>query len=67
MDYLQYYKVLQLHPKHLLRFKPYYKWITFNIERCKNSVKEHAESFKPYYKWITFNIVLLEAVKKYVA
>ena len=38
-----------------LRFKPYYKWITFNTkieERAKETV---FLSFKPYYKWITFN------------
>ena len=36
-------------------FKPYYKWIIFNINKViytrKNSI-----SFKPYYKWIIFNI-----------
>ena len=37
-------------------FKPYYKWITFNIRRVINKVLQKDYSFKPYYKWITFNI-----------
>ena len=39
------------------RFKPYYKWITFNI----SSFIQYSLvllCFKPYYKWITFNIVI---------
>ena len=40
-------------------FKPYYKWITFNIEG-KLPVYDYTiyTGFKPYYKWITFNIVM---------
>ena len=36
-------------------FKPYYKWITFNIYFQK-TIPILVYSFKPYYKWITFNI-----------
>ena len=39
-----------------ISFKPYYKWITFNMEIKKNPPK-NINSFKPYYKWITFNIL----------
>ena len=41
-----------------ISFKPYYKWITFNI-KMKKELKICIESFKPYYKWITFNILNL--------
>ena len=38
-------------------FKPYYKWITFNILVSGAIARGYlAVSFKPYYKWITFNI-----------
>ena len=37
-------------------FKPYYKWITFNIREVIFSAFIIISSFKPYYKWITFNI-----------
>ena len=36
-------------------FKPYYKWIIFNIKITKTD-KMVQNSFKPYYKWIIFNI-----------
>ena len=36
-------------------FKPYYKWITFNISEQQTDFLL-IKSFKPYYKWITFNI-----------
>ena len=39
----------------LSRFKPYYKWITFNIVQTSN-LNWKQIGFKPYYKWITFNI-----------
>ena len=43
----------------LTRFKPYYKWITFNTMQVYNySFKGYAFSFKPYYKWITFNTII---------
>ena len=39
-----------------LCFKPYYKWIIFNMP--KEDVYSYATSgFKPYYKWIIFNIL----------
>ena len=38
-------------------FKPYYKWITFNIKMSKIFLKYVSNCFKPYYKWITFNIM----------
>ena len=38
-------------------FKPYYKWITFNISPSCETVPLSTISFKPYYKWITFNIL----------
>ena len=31
MDYLQYKKRLNLRENLMMSFKPYYKWITFNI------------------------------------
>ena len=36
------------------RFKPYYKWNTFNtqVDMFKS---EFENGFKPYYKWNTFN------------
>ena len=37
------------------RFKPYYKWITFNTHTLKNFDACSFHGFKPYYKWITFN------------
>ena len=37
----------------VLRFKPYYKWITFNTKHVVTEVQP--VGFKPYYKWITFN------------
>ena len=36
-------------------FKPYYKWIIFNIDK-ESSYYSRIYSFKPYYKWIIFNI-----------
>ena len=39
-----------------MRFKPYYKWITFNTNLDEVShVGLYLGGFKPYYKWITFN------------
>ena len=38
-----------------LCFKPYYKWIIFNITDAMTQ-KQYLYSFKPYYKWIIFNI-----------
>ena len=40
-----------------LSFKPYYKWITFNIGTVIVGLCEGRHGFKPYYKWITFNIM----------
>ena len=55
MDYLQYSEIIV--PRFGLprSFKPYYKWITFNIV-IENYLGVSNISFKPYYKWITFNI-----------
>ena len=39
-------------------FKPYYKWIIFNMEKLLARLKGLAICFKPYYKWIIFNIVV---------
>ena len=36
------------------RFKPYYKWITFNTDGLDVDCNV-LSNFKPYYKWITFN------------
>ena len=56
MDYLQ-YNVVVVEWKMTQSFKPYYKWITFNITVAPNQVSAiTADGFKPYYKWITFNI-----------
>ena len=38
----------------LKRFKPCYKWNTFNTEEGAQ-VGEAGDSFKPCYKWNTFN------------
>ena len=56
MDYLQYIEVLCTIPTPPeYSFKPYYKWITFNTRKEKESIWRSRYSFKPYYKWITFN------------
>ena len=50
-------QIIQQLKKSLDSFKPYYKWIIFNI-----TIKDYGAkagdmvSFKPYYKWIIFNI-----------
>ena len=53
-------------------FKPYYKWIIFNIIKKNLAYKTSIISFKPYYKWIIFNIslqsllrILLQGFKPY--
>ena len=38
-----------------MRFKPYYKWITFNTLYALFPLDVLHLGFKPYYKWITFN------------
>ena len=38
------------------RFKPYYKWIIFNILKVCTNTQKNMWRFKPYYKWIIFNI-----------
>ena len=55
MDYLQYDKMHNPSLYSDVCFKPYYKWITFNIllKSC-NGIRPNC--FKPYYKWITFNM-----------
>ena len=39
-----------------LSFKPYYKWIIFNITLRGAAGDFAVYGFKPYYKWIIFNI-----------
>ena len=56
MDYLQYKILITYSPEVFFSsFKPYYKWITFNMHQEKMK-RILIVSFKPYYKWITFNI-----------
>ena len=57
MDYLQ-YRINTALNFSFYRFKPYYKWITFNTAVKEDKTKLIA-SFKPYYKWITFNTLTL--------
>ena len=56
MDYLQYKEENSWGKHSTYSFKPYYKWITFNIETTEVLMVDYPKSFKPYYKWITFNI-----------
>ena len=56
MDNLQYKKWVDRTMYARKGFKPYYKWIIFNIaDEGFEAIIERA-SFKPYYKWIIFNI-----------
>ena len=55
MDNLQYLKVWTTSCNGY-GFKPYYKWIIFNII-VANSLECSVIGFKPYYKWIIFNIM----------
>ena len=57
MDNLQYLIVTLLNQQIQLRFKPYYKWITFNTVLEFNVPFRRNHSFKPYYKWITLNTI----------
>ena len=58
MDNLQYISTDDyLNDDKLERFKPYYKWITFNT-LIQVLADNYLYSFKPYYKWITFNTVI---------
>ena len=45
------------------RFKPYYKWITFNTFDGDVIGLIAELSFKPYYKWITFNTMVEMALR----
>ena len=56
MDYLQYPVVDKDGKNGSFSFKPYYKWITFNISTVIYHQLILIIRFKPYYKWITFNI-----------
>ena len=38
-----------------IRFKPCYKWNTFNTELEEQTSIDDYSSFKPCYKWNTFN------------
>ena len=56
MEYLQYLSlVLTLGIRGAKRFKPYYKWNTFNTSNWILYFRQYCISFKPYYKWNTFN------------
>ena len=58
MDNLQYIAPSRLVRKEAgMSFKPYYKWITFNIYNADLRFDADPKRFKPYYKWITFNIL----------
>ena len=58
MEYLQYSKgeFIAINPTSG-RFKPYYKWNTFNT-LWQKMVLFLIGRFKPYYKWNTFNTVV---------
>ena len=58
MDYLQYFEDNKWYYLMYISFKPYYKWITFNIKFVEDGNSDNLLSFKPYYKWITFNMKL---------
>ena len=60
MDYLQYINAVLEHFFRYFSFKPYYKWITFNIASHTIEGTLTEWSFKPYYKWITFNIICVQ-------
>mgnify|MGYP001689567662 CR=1 FL=1 len=49
-------KGIKVKGKHYISFKPYYKWIIFNIETLLAQQPVTIIGFKPYYKWIIFNI-----------
>ena len=55
MDNLQYYDKKVREELKKFRFKPYYKWITFNTLVVEILEVGTLLGFKPYYKWITFN------------
>ena len=57
MDYLQYILDAVLNIPGKFSFKPYYKWITFNISLFPHLPLILFLCFKPYYKWITFNMI----------
>ena len=60
MDYLQYLRGELLYVADSWSFKPYYKWITFNINGTGANSDDKIVSFKPYYKWITFNTDVMD-------
>ena len=55
MDYLQYENTKSKVVVKPGRFKPCYKWITFNTQSQYFHMQTHMRGFKPCYKWITFN------------
>ena len=55
MDYLQYQEMEEAMYPEEERFKPCYKWITFNTTSDSNFMYSSCRGFKPCYKWITFN------------
>ena len=67
MDNLQYSGVYVPIEGLLSSFKPYYKWITFNIYIDSNTWEYDNYGFKPYYKWITFNILHLSFFLRHFA
>ena len=57
MDNLQYFKKTVTGESFIYpSFKPYYKWIIFNMKMRRIEKIIDRFSFKPYYKWIIFNI-----------
>ena len=56
MDNLQYRGIREMTSEEKLSFKPYYKWIIFNMELLEGKRYVESKGFKPYYKWIIFNI-----------
>ena len=57
MEYLQYNTRRRGYKSYYGRFKPCYKWNTFNTTRNYTEKLNVIFSFKPCYKWNTFNTV----------
>ena len=55
MEYLQYYKSIKNSKEIEARFKPCYKWNTFNTIVGFVGAMGRKCSFKPCYEWNTFN------------
>ena len=55
MEYLQYFKKNKSTKFRVFRFKPCYKWNTFNTKKIFDDMPPDTRGFKPCYKWNTFN------------